>query len=183
MSHKDPGHNQSGSVAWYCQTSPSTRLLWIISLTCCKTKSLEKVPSVVQYSSRDPSKYKWGFSVTPESSTTQAPLKWFKLLLNQHADTHDSHVPGSQYPDAHTNRKEKLGELLATLAALPKEKTAIDVVTDYLKGIYTHTLDALKKDYPENFANMIGKEIPLRLVLTVPAVRVKPMLMPGNENL
>ena len=126
----------------------------------------------MQYSSRDASKYKWGFSVSPESSTTQAPLKWFKLLLNQ--DTHDSHVLGSQYPDSHTNRKEKLSELLATLAALPKEKTPMDVVTDYLKGIYTHTLEELKKDYPENFANMIGKEIPLRFVLAVPAVRVKP---------
>lgn len=119
---------------------------------------------MVQYSSRDASKYKWGFRVTPESSTIQAPLRWFKLLLNKHVDTH---VSGLQ----HTNRNTQLGELYAVLEeALPKGKTPIDVVTDYLKGIYTHTLDAIKKDYPENFSRKIGSEIPLRLVLTVPAV-------------
>ena len=129
----------------------------------------------MQYS-KDASRYKWGFGVTSESSSAQPPLRWFKLLLNQHANTHDSHVPGSQYPDAdaHINRKEKLRELLATLAALPKEKTPIDVVTDYLKGIYTHTLDALKNDYPQDFSSMIGREIPLRFFLTVPAVRLEP---------
>ena len=54
--------------------------------------------------------------------------------------------------------------------ALPEGKTPMEVVTDYLKGIYTHTLDAIKKDYPESFSRMVGSEIPLRLVLTMPAV-------------
>ena len=79
-------------------------------------------------------------------------------------------MSGTQLPDSFTERNAQLGELFTTLAALPTEKTPVDVVTDYLKGLYKHTLDTLKKDYPESFSSRIGKEIPLQFVLTVPAV-------------
>ena len=125
---------------------------------------------MVQYS-KDASRHKWGFEVTPESSGTQTPLRWFKLLLNQQTDTH---VSGPQCLQAHTSSDTPLGELLATLAALPDEKTPVDVVTDYLRGIYKHTLDTLKKDYAQSLSSRIGREIPLQFVLTVPAVCARP---------
>lgn len=126
---------------------------------------------MIQYS-KDVSKYRWGFEVNQGSSSNQTPLRWFKLLLSQHVDTH---VSGVQRLEAQTKRNAQLRELHATLEALPKEKTPVDVVTDYLTKIYHHTLDALKKDYPESFSSMIGKEVPLRFVLTVPAVGARPI--------
>lgn len=137
-----------------------------LSLTSCKNKSLEKVPSVVQYS-KDASRLKWGFEVNPDSSNAQPALRWFKLLLNQGSDTH---VSGAQRQESNINNDMQLAELHTTVGALPEDKAPVDVVTDYLRGIYQHTLDTLKKDYPESFSSRIGKETPLQFVLTVPAV-------------
>jgi len=193
----DFGTTFSGA-AW-CYTGLGDRnKIKIVKSWPSNPKSLDKVSSVLQYSPKDTSKYKWGFEVSPEA---QNPLKWFKLLLHQDSGNNitplNSNNPGSDNTRNSTAESldsslddldindsapvpaagayteddtEQLGELFATLAALPEDKTAVDVVTDYLSAVYKHTRATIKKDYLPSFSSRIGTDIPLQFVLTVPAV-------------
>ncbi|KAF8423928.1 hypothetical protein EV426DRAFT_563193 [Tirmania nivea] len=134
-------------------------------------KSLEKVPSVIQYSARDSSRSKWGFEVSPEAPN---PLRWFKLLLNEQSSgaTVSGRVPPmpQRLSETHKGDADQLAHLLKTIASLPQDKTPLAVVTDYLKGIYEHTRETLYNAYPKSFTSSIGNDIALEFCLTVPAI-------------
>lgn len=127
------------------------------------------MPSVIQYGTRDSSRFQWGFEVTPEA---QNPLRWFKLLLNeQRAGT--SRQPDSRaerVAQTHTGDTSQLADLMDTIASFPPNKTPVGVVTDYLKGIYDHTLKTIASAYPGSFSKSLGNDIPIEICLTVPAV-------------
>ncbi|KAF3929591.1 hypothetical protein ABW19_dt0208497 [Dactylella cylindrospora] len=50
--------------------------------------------------------------------------------------------------------------------ALPPGKEAIDVVADYLSGVYTHAIERLCQNYGKDFVDVT----PIEFVLTVPAI-------------
>lgn len=50
--------------------------------------------------------------------------------------------------------------------ALPTGKEAVDVVADYLSGLYKHTLARLALNYGKEFVDVT----PIEFVLTVPAI-------------
>jgi len=144
-----------------------------IILIDIKNKNLEKVPSVICYGTKDPTRFKWGFEVTPE---TKNPLRWFKLLLNEQGSSRTVSERTSSMPqhlsETHRGDATELADLLKTVASLPRDKTPLAVVTDYLTGIYQHTQDTLANHYPKSFTSSIGKDIGLEFCLTVPAVCV-----------
>ena len=124
---------------------------------------------MIQYSSKDSSRFKWGFEVTSEA---QNPLRWFKLLLNEQStsSTVSGRVPPTRLSETHRGDVDQLAHILNTVSSLPQDKTPLAVVTDYLKGIYQHTRDTLENAYPKSFTSGIGKDIALEFCLTVPAV-------------
>ncbi|KAF8448441.1 hypothetical protein BGX38DRAFT_1142745 [Terfezia claveryi] len=133
--------------------------------------NMVKVPSVIQYGSKDSSRYKWGFEVALEAPNS---LQWFKLLLNEQSAGTAVSRPVPPMPqrlsETHRGDADQLARLLKTIASLPADKTPLAVVTDYLKGIYQHARDALEKAYPTSFSSSIGKDIALEFCLTVPAI-------------
>lgn len=126
---------------------------------------------MIQYGTKDSSRYKWGFEVTQEA---QNSLRWFKLLLNEQSAsaTISGRVPPmpQRLSETHRGDADQLTHILKTIASLPQDKTPLAVVTDYLKGIYQHTRDTLENAYPKSFTSSIGKDIALEFCLTVPAV-------------
>lgn len=164
----DFGTTFSG-VAW-CYTGDPTEIRTIGSWPS-NPKNLKKVPSVIQYGTKDARRFRWGFEVKPEAEN---PLRWFKLLLNEQgprANNVSNRAPSTQnLSETHRGDANQLADLLNTIASLPQDKTALAVVTDYLTGIYKHTRDTLDKHYPQSFSRSIGKDIALEFCLTVPAI-------------
>lgn len=163
----DFGTTFSG-VAW-CYTGDPGNIRTVKSWPS-NNKSLAKVPSVIQYGTRDTLRYKWGFEVTAEA---QNPLRWFKLLLNEQGlGPVSRRAPPMPHrlSETHSGDRNQLDHLLKTIASLPADKTPLAVVTDYLKAIYQHTLKTLENSYPKSFTDSIGNDIGLEFCLTVPAI-------------
>lgn len=164
----DFGTTFSG-VAWCYTGDPTNNIRTVKSWP--GNDNMVKVPSVIQYGVRDSSRYKWGFEAALEAPNS---LQWFKLLLNEQSA--GTAVYGRVPPmpqrlsETHRGDADQLARLLKTIASLPEDKTPLAVVTDYLKGIYQHTRDALDKAYPTSFTSSIGKDIALEFCLTVPAI-------------
>jgi molecular chaperone DnaK (HSP70) len=82
-------------------------------------------------------------------------LKWFKLLLLDDADIQEG-VRDSEYL-----RKTK-----ASLRDGKNSKDPIDVVADYLKLLWQHTIQSMKRER----GDMGVDGLPFKVVLTVPAI-------------
>lgn len=107
-----------------------------------------KVPSTLYYEDKDKPP-KWGFLVPPEKKC----LRWFKLLLLEDTDLK---------PDVHDSKYIKQArEMLRTIG-----KSEIDVVADYLRAIWQHTL----KEMIRNDGAGAVEGQPFRVVITVPAI-------------
>ncbi|KAF4419189.1 actin-like ATPase domain-containing [Fusarium acutatum] len=105
----------------------------------------EKVPSTISY--KDGRVNNWGFGVDVD----EEHLRWFKLLLE----------PESTYSQA-VKEVHQSNKLLGTM-----DKTAEQVVSDYLREIWNYTKEHIRKhlivqDWEKSFA--------VRVVLTVPAI-------------
>jgi Hsp70 protein len=103
----------------------------------------DQVPSKITYNNGKVDK--WGFAM----SSTDIPLKWFKVLLDP----------------SHKYSKSDLAKPASSLLAR-QNKTAQEVSTDYLQRIWEFTLDDIKRKRGEDFK----EKHPLKVVLTVPAV-------------
>jgi len=162
----DFGTTFSG-VAWCYTGDPSN--IRTIKRWKGNNKNLEKVPSIIQYSTNNTSRFKWGFEVTADA---QNQLRWFKLLLNEQAPSHSRLPirPQNRLARNYTGDEKQLAQLRHTLDSLPSNKTPVSVTSDYLGGLYKHTLETLRGAYPESFTKEFGKEIPLEFWLTVPAI-------------
>ena len=105
--------------------------------------SKDKVPSSISYVDGKPQK--WGYNV----GLTDESFKWIKILLEEN---HKYVTTVEPVKDSNT--------LLRKV-----DKSAQEVVSDYLKLLWDYTLDDIKKFHPEY------KEIfSLRVILTVPAI-------------
>lgn len=79
-----------------------------------------KVPSSIHYGYSETT---WGYDI-PED---QEPIKWFKLLLVNESDLADSVGKSAQIRRARELVQEK-------------GKTAVEVVADYLRLLWSHTV-------------------------------------------
>lgn len=129
------------------------------------------------YNTKDPSRYRWGFDVTANGASNQ--LSWFKLLLNQcpseHMNVHEPVIPNrSPLTKKQLNRAASQRQLEArlnkTTKHIPGGKAPVDVVADYMRELVKHTDVALKKTYPAALSSQFGNKMPIKYVLTVPAV-------------
>ena len=114
---------------------------------------LEKVPSSIAYQAENAGKNLrgdlWGYEV----KSTHVNCSWTKLLL-------DHHVRPTEYDD------KNLGAIVEDgLFRLPPDKTAGDVVTDYLSKLYEHCMKILSRHYAD-FLTVT----PVEFWLTVPAM-------------
>lgn len=105
--------------------------------------SKEKVPSAISYVDGKPQK--WGYNV----GLTDESFKWIKILLEEN----------HQYVT--TVEPVKNSNNLLTKV----DKTALEVVADYLKLLWQYTLEDIRKFHP-TFESIFS----LRVVLTVPAI-------------
>lgn len=105
----------------------------------------DKVPTAIVYNS---GKVKnWGYEVGIGDSNA---FRWIKIMLD----------PSHKY----FNETPNVKKMLTSLDRL--EKTVDDVVTDYLRCIWDHTIAHLKRKKGDNFQELYT----LNVVLTVPAV-------------
>jgi len=105
-----------------------------------------KVPSVIAYRSENIDEKMeedaWGFSATDYNS-----VQWTKLLLGK--DPRSSAVQGTT----------------KTFCTLPPNKTAKEVVSDYLQGLYKYLIERLQR-HDETTFNIT----PVQFWITVPAM-------------
>ncbi|VUC27157.1 unnamed protein product [Clonostachys rosea] len=116
--------------------------------TYAKCHDKQQVPTTISYNSWGrPSA--WGYSVPP----SQEPLKWFKLLLldNEHLPDHFRHAP-------------KLVEAQAQMKEL--NKGPVDVIADYLRLLWTHSLEQISK----SVTPFALARLKFKVVVTMPAI-------------
>jgi hypothetical protein len=104
----------------------------------------EKVPSCISYVDGKPTN--WGFQV----GFAEDSFKWIKILLE----------PNHKYRKAIEPVKIS-NRLLGTL-----KKTAVEVVADYLRFLWTYTTDDIRRRQGDDYLSIYS----LRIILTVPAI-------------
>lgn len=105
--------------------------------------SKDKVPSSISYQDGKP--FKWGYNV----GLTDESFKWMKILLEENHE--------------YTTKLEPVRDSNTLLRRL--NKTADEVVSDYLKLLWEYTKDDIRRLHPE-FEDIYD----LRVILTVPAM-------------
>ncbi|KAI5794262.1 hypothetical protein DFH27DRAFT_127268 [Peziza echinospora] len=168
----DFGTTFSG-VAW-CYSGDPESIKTIKNWPGGGTQNYDKVQTTLSYNQKDPSRYKWGYEVNDDDAHR---LSWFKLLLDQGQGDSSSQIVNRSAPYALNNRKAtgstlkgELHHLEATVAAIPRGKGPLDLVTDYLSSIHKHTTTILERTYPLSVTEQFGKQTPIKYCLTVPAV-------------
>ena len=116
------------------------------------TETVLKTPSRIAYPVDNPriSKQRWGYQVEPGIIA----YSWTKLLL-------DENTPLTKYDDATLDDSSGAGIL-----KLPKSKTAVDVVSNYLSEVYNYILKTIAKQITEEALSVT----PLEFWFTVPAI-------------
>lgn len=113
-----------------------------------------KVPTRISYKGNET---KWGFNIPPE----EKPIQWFKLLLLRPEDMKqpfmDDKIKDFRYIK---EAREELRRL---------NKTAEDVVADYLKLLWQHIIADMKRDLGTSGAAAVDGQ-PFRVVMTFPAI-------------
>jgi hypothetical protein len=92
---------------------------------------------------------KWGYGIP----TSSQALKWFKLLLLDNEDMDETVCDSAQI--------RKARELLEASG-----KTAVQVISDYLYFLWSHTIKNIQQDMGDSAVD----GTPFRVVITVPAV-------------
>lgn len=108
-----------------------------------QNSSKDKVPSSISYANGKPQK--WGYVV----GFNDESFKWIKILLEEN---HEYATMVEPVKDCNT--------LLRKV-----EKTAQEVVADYLKLLWAYTIEDIKRFHPD-YEDLFN----LRAVLTVPAI-------------
>ena len=111
-----------------------------------------KAPTRIAYAAENPaltmSQDLWGYAVKPNMTS----CSWTKLLLDTDVSNHD---------DPNIRAATDQGIL-----HVPSNKKPEDVCADYLRHIYQHTVDTLRKQIGQSFLDAT----PMECWLTVPAV-------------
>lgn len=118
------------------------------------TSLFEKVPSKLAHSrdEEDTVKTLWGYEVKPSPTTTI--YSWTKLLLDE-----DTHRPDYEQNGRSASPEER------DLYVLPPGKTAVDVVTEYLRHLYNHCMTIL-----ERRCDAVLQVTPIEFWFTMPAI-------------
>lgn len=115
--------------------------------------SESKAPTRIAYARENPGKItedQWGFSASPGLRS----CSWTKLLLDEDASA-------SSYDDPHLRDLFRSG-----LMRLPANKSAKSVCRDYLKGLYSHTVERIET----HIGSDVFKASPVECWITVPAI-------------
>jgi hypothetical protein len=112
---------------------------------------LKKAPSIYAYAfeNEELETNAWGYEVEPGMIS----CSWTKLLL-------DNAAAPSEYDDPYLEKAASNG-----LMRLPYGKTAKDVATDYMKGLYTTFYTAIESVFGDNRADIP----PMEFWVTIPA--------------
>ncbi|KAF8243836.1 hypothetical protein K440DRAFT_605702 [Wilcoxina mikolae CBS 423.85] len=123
----------------------------------CRNRTSLEVPTAVTYNIHDPSKLiSWGFPAIrrqgPRDGKESEPFTRFKLLLQE----------SERMPEIESNSE------LGTLCRLMREhgKTVQDITVDYLRCIWSYTIEQLNAITNEDFQATDH----MRVILTIPAV-------------
>lgn len=104
-----------------------------------------KVPTLIIYDKKDPSKFKWGGQVNWRDSAVHG----VKLLLDP-SQTKPKYLPASSL-------ESDLNDL---------DKDPVDVASDFIGAIYKHALSVIESSGVRDYFNICEKQF----VLSVPAV-------------
>ncbi|KAH8656043.1 hypothetical protein BGZ60DRAFT_567892 [Tricladium varicosporioides] len=144
----DLGTTFSG-VAWALSTSPNDINIiseWESDLP--NNSTLHKVPSVLTYNSKG-EVTSWGYDLDNKREF----VSWFKLGLSDEA--------AEKFQNEQPQRFAKLENILAWL-----KKEPVDVVSDYLRCLWTHTIEIIQR----SIGKQLWENINIKIVLTVPAI-------------
>lgn len=121
-----------------------------------------KTPSQIAYGSGDdfPHGFRWGSDIPVDKNLIR--IVWVKLLLNSPSTSNN----GANMDADPTFANKPTLKPPSGYMTLPPGKMAIDVVADYLSGVYVHTLERLYQHYGKESVDVT----PIEFVLTVPAI-------------
>ncbi|OCL12175.1 actin-like ATPase domain-containing protein [Glonium stellatum] len=142
----DFGTTFSG-VAWAWSERPDEIFVitnWKSNLS--KNSDTSKVPTTILYKN---GLCTWGYDISLE----EEPIQWFKLLLVDEADLQDDICACEQVQQARKVLRRH-------------NKSEIDVVADYLRMLWKHSTEEIKK--ARGKAGVEG--LPCRVVITIPAI-------------
>ncbi|KAF4982165.1 hypothetical protein FZEAL_2142 [Fusarium zealandicum] len=141
----DFGTTYSG-VAWATKTDFESEQINLITTWPGSGREEGKAPTELYY---EDDKIMWGYEVESDVD----PIKWFKLLLLKEEDL---------------SPELRSSEFLLRARKMMREngKTAIDLISDYLRLLWAHTLEIITKDRGET----VLEALQLHVVITVPAI-------------
>lgn len=113
-----------------------------------KNNEQGKVPSTVSYD-EDTGGMTWGYNIPSDVE----PLQWLKLLLLEYDDLSEDQKQSTRLGNARNMMKNL-------------NKTAAQVIADYLREIWVHSLQAIKRTKGRNLV----EGTPFHVVVTVPAI-------------
>jgi molecular chaperone DnaK (HSP70) len=132
-------------VSWAYPGRRDVRLITNWPNPKTKNPTNDKVPSTISY--ENGKVQRWGYSNRPKDET----MKWFKILLE----------PSHKYNDEVKEIKDS-STLLAQL-----NKSAEEVVADYLRILWDYTMEDIRKEVKEDNWK---RDYALKVVITVPAM-------------
>ncbi|KAG5806493.1 hypothetical protein H9Q74_007373 [Fusarium xylarioides] len=140
----DFGTTYSG-VAWASQADFESQHINLITSWPGSGREEGKAPTELYY---EDGKISWGFEIDSDID----PIKWFKLLLLKEEDL---------------SPELRSSEFLLRARKMMREndKTAIDLISDYLRMIWNHTLETINKD-----RGSVVEALQFHVVITVPAI-------------
>ncbi|KAF3913237.1 hypothetical protein AA313_de0208395 [Arthrobotrys entomopaga] len=121
-----------------------------------------KAPSQIAYGSGEdfPHGFRWGYDIPQDRNLVRHV--WVKLLLNSPSTANN----GANMDADPTFANKPALKPPSGYMQLPPGKQAIDVVADYLSGVYAHALERLSQQYGREYVDVT----PIDFVLTVPAI-------------
>ncbi|KAF9777765.1 hypothetical protein IL306_004333 [Fusarium sp. DS 682] len=140
----DFGTTYSG-VAWASQADFESQHINLITSWPGSGREEGKAPTELYY---EDDKISWGFEIDSDIDA----IKWFKLLLLKEEDL---------------SPELRSSEFLLRARKMMREndKTAIDLISDYLRMIWNHTLETITKD-----RGSVVEALQFHVVITVPAI-------------
>ncbi|KAM0240125.1 hypothetical protein ACHAP5_008045 [Fusarium lateritium] len=140
----DFGTTYSG-VAWASKDDFEQKHINLITSWPGSGREEGKTPTELYY---EDGKVSWGFEIDSDTD----PIKWFKLLLLREEDL-SSELRSSEFL------------LRARKMMRENEKTATELISDYLRKIWKHTLETINKD-----RGAAVEALQFHVVITVPAI-------------
>ncbi|RSM15432.1 hypothetical protein CDV31_005025 [Fusarium ambrosium] len=140
----DFGTTYSG-IAWATRADFNSDQINLITSWPGSGREEGKAPTEIYYED----KMLWGFEMEKDTS----PISWFKLLLLKEQD-----LSPEQRSSEFILRARKM--------ARENDKTAVDLIADYLRAIWGHALEAIAKDR----GSSVLEAAQFHVVITVPAI-------------